>query len=440
MSEKAHSPPGPPVVGNMPKLADDPLRFLVGVQQAYGGRYPLVRVDPAVADGVTVVLDAELVHEILADRDRFKRPNAAPEERRREGLLSSDGALWERQRSVLQPEFVGDRLTTFADVASGVVEDLLLDWPTTGRVDLMDEMSVVTTRVITQSLFSRDTNRERALEIQAALDDVAAEFEPGVADFLLPDSLQPGPSESFEAADDRLDEFAAEFVDWHRAQSAPPQDMITALIEATEDPDTDLAADELVDETVLFLTAGQETTALTLVYAFYWLSNNPDAYERVRSEAEDVLDGDPPGWADLPELTETERAVRETLRLTPAAWNLVRETREPTELRGVDLPAEEALLMSTYAHHRDERVWDDPESFRPGRWADDASRAADSYFPFGSGPRVCIGRQVALTEAQFTLAHVLQQYDVEVLTETLDLQPAVTLRPSHPVRARVTER
>jgi cytochrome P450 len=440
MFDEAHSPPGPPVVGSMPRLADDPLRFLVGVQQAYGDRYSFVRVDPAVADGATVVLDAELVHEILADRERFERPNAAPEERRREGLLSSDGALWEQQRSVLQPEFVGDRLSTFADVASGVVEDLLDDWPAEGRVDLLEEMSVVTTRVITQSLFSRDTSRERAIEVQGALDEIAAEFEPGVADFLLPDALQPGPSESFEEADDALDEFAMEFVEWHRAQSDPPRDMITALLEAEADPEVELADDELVDETVLFMTAGQETTALTLLYAFYWLSKHPEAYERVQCEAEEVLDGDPPGWGDLSALTETERAVRETLRLTPAAWNLTRETREPTELAGVELPEGESLLMSTYAHHRDRRVWDDPEAFRPERWANGASRADDSYFPFGSGPRVCIGRQVALTEAQFTLAHVLQHYDVEVLTETLDLQPAVTLRPSHPVRARVTER
>jgi cytochrome P450 len=112
----------------MPKPAEDPLRFLAGVQQAFGGRSPPVRVVPAVADSVSVVLDPELVRGILADRDRFRRPDAAPAGRR-QGLLSSDGALWERQRSVLRPEFVGERLSTFADAASSVVADLLADWP-----------------------------------------------------------------------------------------------------------------------------------------------------------------------------------------------------------------------------------------------------------------------------------------------------------------------
>jgi cytochrome P450 len=253
--ETAHTPPGLPVVGNIPKLGDDPLRFLVGVQQAYGDRYPLVRLDPPGGPAVNVVLDAELV-----------------------------------------------------------------------------------------------------------------------------------------------------------------------------------------DETILFMTAGQETTALTIAYAFYWLSQHPAARERVREEAETVLGGDQPGWNDLPDLKYTERVVRETLRLTPAAWNITRETRAPTRLAGTDLAAGELLMSSTYAHHRDRRVWKDPTAFKPERWNRSASRSQDAYFPFGGGPRVCIGRQVALTEAQFALATILQAYDVTVLADELLFRPAVTLQPSTPLQARVAAR
>ncbi|SDG30490.1 cytochrome P450 [Halorientalis regularis] len=440
MSNRAHSPPGLPVVGSVTKLARDPLRYLSGVQEAYGGQYPLVRLDPPGGQSVSVVLDASLVHDILADRDRFARPGTGADQQRRQGLLTSAGTLWEQQRSVLDPEFVGPRLSEYAEVAADTVETMLAGWPADGRIDLVSELSTMTMRVITRTLFSQDTTREQSRTVEEALSAVADEFEPDITDFLLPDRLQPGPSAAFEAANETLDTVARGFVDDHLEVEDPPQDMITALMEAKRDPAVDLSENELIDEAVLFMTAGQETTALTVTYAFHWLSTHPEARQRVADEARRTLDGDPPDWETLSELTYTEKVVRETLRLTPAAWNITRVTREPTTLAGVELPADEPLLLSTYAHHRDGRVWDAPETFDPDRWGETASRADDSYFPFGAGPRVCIGRQIALTEAQFALTHVLQQYSVETVPDSLSFQPGVTLRPEGAVRARVHER
>lgn len=440
MDDTVHEPAGPPVIGNVSRFTDDPLRVLTGVQEAYGGQYPFVRLDPPVGQRFTVVLDAELVHEILADRERFGRPAVGPEAQQRQGLVSSDGLLWEQQRSVLQPEFVGSTLSEYADIASQTVEEMLADWPADGRIDLHEELSVLTMRVITQSLFSRDTDREQAIAVNDALETFSEEFQPSFTDVVLPERLQPGPSPEFEAADEVLEGVAEDFVDWHREHPDPPEDMLTALMEATADPSIELSENELIDEAVLFMTGGQETTALTITYAFHWLSKHPELRERVAEEAEEVLDGAAPTWGDLSELTLTERVVRETLRLTPAVWSLSREVRADTTLHGVSLNEGELLFMSPYAHHRDSRVWSDPLQFRPDRWAGEASRSNDSYFPFGSGPRVCIGKQIALTEAQFTLAHVLQEFDVALDRERLDLQPSVTLRPSGPVEATVTTR
>jgi len=440
VSDTAHTPPGPPVVGNALKFADDPLRFLVGVQEAYGNQYQIVQVDPPVGQLLNVVLDAELVHEILADRERFARPDADPEAARREGLLSSDGVLWEQQRSVLQPEFVGANLSEYADVAARTLEDTLAAWPESGRIDLHEELSVVTMRVITQSLFSRDATPARGREVHEAMTQFGEEFEPSVRDFLLPEALQSGASEEFEAASDTIESVASEFVEWHRQHDDPPEDMITALIQAQADPDVQLSENELIDEAVLFMTGGQETTALTITYAFYWLSRHPEMKQRLQQEAESVLGGDAPEWGDLSELSYTERVVRETLRLTPAVWNLTREAREPTDVAGTHLEEGDFLIMPAYAHHRDSSVWSEPTEFRPDRWDGEVSRGTDAYFPFGSGPRVCIGKQIALTEAQFALAHALQHYDVTVDHEHLDLQPSITLRPSGPVYATISER
>jgi len=440
MGDIVHEPAGPPVIGNLSRFADDPLRVLTGLQEAYGEQYPLVRLDPPVGQRFTVVLDPALVHEILADRDRFVRPAVGPEAQQRQGLVSSDGMLWEQQRSVLQPEFVGGKLAEYADIASDAVEEMIAGWPEDGTVDLHEELSVLTMRVITQSLFSHDADRTQASAVHDALSTLSDEFQPTLTDIVLPEQLRGGPSEEFEDADAVLEGVAEEYVAYHREQDDPPEDMITALMEAKADPSIELSDNELIDEAVLFMTGGQETTALTITYAFYWLSKHPEIRERVAAEAQSVLEGDPPGWGDLSELAETERVVRETLRLTPAVWSLSREVRENTTLAGARLDAGELLFMSPYAHHRDSRVWDDPLSFRPDRWDGEISRGIDSYFPFGSGPRVCIGKQIALTEAQFTLAHVFQEFDVVVERDQLDLQPSVTLRPSGPVGATVTAR
>lgn len=437
MGDSAHTPPGLPVVGSGPRLARDPLRFFVGIQNAYGGQYPLARLNTPVGDDITVVLDPELVHEVLADRERFGRPAADPEVQQRNGLLSSEGALWETQRSVLDPQFVGGRLAEYAEIAGQAVTEMLDEWPTRGTLDLYRELSVLTMRVISRSLFSRDPTREQAAAVHEALGTLSTAVEPGLADFVLPERLQPGPDDAVEEADAVLESVATEFVDWHRDHEDPPDDLITGLMIAQQEG-ADLSENELVDETVLFMTGGQETTAQTITYALYWLSRHPEIRERVRAEARRVLDGDVPGWEHLPELTVTEQVVRETLRLTPAAWNISREARAATTLRGTRVKPGELVLMPPYAHHRDRSVWGDANRFRPNRWDGEVSRGLDAYFPFGSGPRVCIGRQIALTEAQFALAHVLSQYDVEVLADELDLQPSVTLRPRGTVHAEVT--
>ncbi len=440
MTERPHSPPGLPLVGSALDLGDDPLRFVTGLQRAYGDRYPLVQVDPVTGPTTNVLVDAGVVHEVLGDRERFRRPNLGPQTGRRQGLLSSDGDLWETQREIIQPEFVGERLASYADTTGDAVEALLTEWPEAGERDLLDEVGALTLQVIARSLFGYDVTRAESRRVRNALDTFGEELAFSPLGVVLPDRLQPGPSTAFEDANDALDAFAHDVIDRHRARDDPPRNMLTALLAAERDPSVELSANELVDETVLFLTAGHETTALTITYAFYWLSQRPDVRRRVRAEADAVLDGSRPGWDDLPALETTERVVRETLRLTPAAWNVIRETRRPVRLGGYRLDEGELLFASPYAHGRDPAAWDDPDQFRPERWRADASRAADSYFPFGSGPRSCVGRQLALIEAQFALAGVLRRYDVEVLVDEFDFRPAVTLQPTGDVPARLAAR
>lgn len=437
-----HTPPGLPVVGNAPRFGDDPLRFLDGIQRAYGEQYPLVSLDNVADQSVTIVTDAELVQDILSDRSRFGKPDFNPRLREMltgRGLLTSEGELWETQRAQLQSMFTGRILKEYAGVVTDTVAELVADWPETGTVDLMEELTALTLRVICRALFSTQVSRGRAERIYEVMDDIGQEFELTALGVLRPPWLPDNPSDAYHEATQTLEAFAMEMIDEHRRMDDPPADLITTLLEAKADPDVELHGRELRDEVMTFIVAGHETTALTLLYAFDWLSQHPDDESAVRAEARMAFDGDVPTWDSLGELEYTERVVRETLRLTPAVWNVFRITNEPVQLDGYDLDADEPLLLPQWSHHRDPAVWDEPTEFRPDRWQT-TSRATESYFPFGYGPRVCVGRQLALTEAQFAIAQVLQQYEVDVDSDAFEFRPAVTLQPDGPVPARVTTR
>lgn len=434
-----HTPPGLPVVGNAPRFGNDPLRFLDGIQRAYGEQYPLVTLDNIAEQSLTIVTDANLVEEILSDRDRFGKPDFNPRLREMltgRGLLTSEGDLWEAQRSELQPLFTGRLLQKYSDIVTDCVTELLADWPEDGEIDLMEELTVLTLRVISQALFNRHVSRDRAERIYEAMDAIGREFELTSLGALRPPWLPDNPSDAYHNATKTIETFALEMIDEHRQTEDPPADLITKLLEAKRDPEIELHDQELRDEVMTFVVAGHETTALTLLYAFDWLSQFPDEKTAVRREATNALDGDVPTWDTLTELKNTERVIRETLRLTPAVWNISRITNEQVRLGGYDIEADEPLFLPQWAHHRDPAVWETPSEFRPERWTD-KSRRTPSYFPFGYGPRVCIGRQLALSEARFVLAQVLQQYEIDVDSDAFEFRPGVTLQPDGPVPARV---
>jgi cytochrome P450 len=216
------------------------------------------------------------------------------------------------------------------------------------------------------------------------------------------------------------------------------------LLHAQDEDDGRRMTDrQLRDETMTLFLAGHETTANTLVWAWMLLSQNPEAEARLHAELDAVLGGRAPTFADLPRLIYADRVITETLRVYPTVWLLGREAIEPTEIGGYRVRRGQTLWMSQWVLHRDPRFFDDPESFRPDRWADGLAKRIPryAYFPFGGGPRICIGHSFAQMEAVLLLATIARRFQVRLKPDTVVRPyPTMTLRPDGGLQVLLSRR
>jgi cytochrome P450 len=215
-------------------------------------------------------------------------------------------------------------------------------------------------------------------------------------------------------------------------------DLLAMLMEARDAETGEGMSDrQLRDEIMTFVLAGHETTAVTLAWACLLLAQHADVADALRREVSSVLNGRVPALTDLPGLALTRRVIDETLRLYPPVAGISRETYAPDEIAGYSVPAKSGVMMSAYVTHRHPAFWREPERFDPDRFTPEnsATRPRFAYFPFGGGPRLCIGNEFALMEGQILLAMIAQRYRVEVASDhTVQHEIRITLRPQQPMR------
>ncbi len=217
-------------------------------------------------------------------------------------------------------------------------------------------------------------------------------------------------------------------------------DLLSLLVDARDEDGAGMSDTQIRDEAMTLFLAGHETTALVLTFALYLLSQHPDRQARLGEEVARVLGGRRPTYEDLPALAETELVVLETMRLYPPAWVMARQALTAVEVGGFRFPRGAEFVMSPWVVHRDPKLFPDPDTFNPDRWRDDLAKRLPrfAYFPFGGGPRVCIGNRFAMMEAKLVLAALLQRFRFEPAAETrLELRPSVTLRPRDGLRLRL---
>jgi cytochrome P450 len=388
-----------------------------------------------------------LIEEILVKQASSFRKDRVSRQLSRaigEGLVVSEGDLWRRQRRLMQPAFHQAELRSYGGVMVDLACEAAASWRSGEARNVHEDMMALTLGIVAKLLFGVDVTAE-ARDVGRTISTIMEDFTGALG--LVP--LTPlGRLPTLRGLRIRrnvrhLDRIVYRIIAQRRAAANVGHDLLSLLLEARDEDGGRMSDQQLRDETLTLFVAGHETTALALTYALTLLALHPEPQARLADELAEVLGGRRPELGDLERLKFTEAVVLETMRLYPPVWGIGREALADVEIGGFRVPKGGSVFMSQWVVHRDPALFPDPERFDPTRWTTGEAQRLPrfSYFPFGGGPRVCIGNRFAMMEATLVLAVLAQRFQLATTPETkLELLPTVTLRPRGPVRLIPTAR
>jgi cytochrome P450 len=429
-------PPGPrglPFLGSLRGMRREPLTFLTRVAADYGDRAHF-RLGGLHAFLLSDPHDIEDV--LVTHHQRFTKGPALQRARRLlgNGLLTSEGQSHRRQRRLAQPAFHRQRVAAYGGAMVELAVGCRERWRSGGTIDIAREMNRLTLAVVGRTLFGADVESQAA-EIRQALTAAIELFDLTVSPVAaLLEHLPTPRMRRFVRALAKLDRVVYGFIEARRSEARDSGDLLSMLLFAEDDEGdgsgmTDL---QLRDETMTIFLAGHETTANALAWTWFLLIQHPEAEARLHAELDTVLHGRLPTFGDVVNLAFTRRVLAESMRLYPPVWTIGRRAIAEHPVGGYVVPVGSLVLVSQWVVHHDARWFRDPDRFDPDRWLPDrqAARPKFSYFPFGGGPRVCIGEAFAWMEGILLLATIAQRWRFSLASDALvALQPVITLRP-----------
>ena len=438
-------PPGPRnrgIIGNFPLGSRDPL----GVYTQWARQYGDIFYYRAFSRHIYFLNNPEFAKYILVTNYQdFIKGEAIRFNRRifGNGLLTNEGSSWLRHRRLIQPAFHRDRIESYADTMVAYTERMMATWHDGETRDIHLDMMRLGLEIVAKALFNVEIAAERD-RVSVALNTVQ-ELNSG-GRMLLPPILRRLPTVGnlrYERAARQLDEVVYSLIRQRRTNGEIADDLLYMLLQAHDEDGSIMPDEQLRDEVMTLLLAGHETTAVSLSWTWYLLAQYPEVEKKLWSELRRVLNGRSPRIQDLSELPYTERVMKEAMRLYPPSWAIVRNSLKDCEIGGYQVPAGATIMMSQWVMHRDPRYYDEPERFNPDRWLDERAKGASKlvYFPFGGGPRTCIGASFATMEAVFALATIAQRYQIRIAPACLvEPLPTITLRPKHGIKVVLTRR
>lgn len=438
-------PPGPtgvPLLGSPLTFLRDPFQAFEDWIAEYGD---LVAVT-IFGNNFYVVAHPDYVEEVLVKRrGSFEKGRFQNDQLGAiigDGLLLSEGAYWREQRQRFQPSFSPASITEYMAIMRREAVDTVAEWDDGQTVVLDEAFQRLSLQIMARSLFGVDLDDVGGTFATTAR-TISERFDLGAVSTYLPPWIPTRRNRAYEQALDELETAIYGLIEDRRTADDPGDDLLGTLLRAEADDGTSLSDETIRDEIATVLLGGHDTTALAMTYTVYLLATHPRAASRVRTELDDVLGDEPPSIADYAELAALDNAVREAMRIFPPAYTLFREAVEPVEVGEYTIPEGTTLALPQWVVHRDSRWFDDPDTFRPQRWANDngADRPTYAYFPFAGGPRRCVGMEFGLREVTVVLATILQAYEFTVaMDEPLSFSPALTLQPKHGVTVHVEKR
>ena len=437
-------PPGPKPrfpIGNMPLASPDPLAVFRKWASEYGDifyyRAAWLHVyflnHPDLIEGVLVRNYQNFLKDRVIRNSRWFFGD---------GLLTNEGESWLRQRRLSQPAFHRERIASYAKIMTDHAERMLAAWSDGDTRDIHQEMMQLTLRIVVRALFNVEA--EEIGKISSAM-NILMRNSTGIR-MLIPPLFRHLPTPAmieFRRAIRQLDDTVYRIIAAHRANQDDSGDLLSMLMQARDEDGGCMSDKQLRDEVLTFLLAGHETTALALSWTWHLLGQNPGAEARLREELDRVLAGRAPGFGDLRDLAYVERVIKESMRLYPPAWGVARTVVKDFEIGGYRIPAGSNVVMSQWVMHRDPRYFPEPEKFDPDRWLSERSQKLPrfAYFPFGGGPRQCIGNSFAMMEATLLLAAIAQRFQFRAVSgDPIIPVPSFTLRPKHGIRMTLRAR
>jgi cytochrome P450 len=438
-------PPGPKphfLIGNMPLASPDPLAVMTRWAREYGDIfyyragwihvYFLNRAD--LIECVLVRNHSNLLKDRVVRNSRWFFGD---------GLLTSEGEAWKRQRRLAQPAFHHERVTSYAGIMTDYTEQMLSGWHDGAIIDVHQEMMNLALRIVVRTLFGVEA--EETDKISGALNTMMRHTA-GVRLLLPPVARRlplPGMVDVRRAVK-QLNDTVSGIINIRRAHCEQhSEDLLSMLIAARDEDGSAMSASEVRDQVLTFLLAGHETTALALSWTWYLLSQNPEVENKLHQELDSVLGRRPPNASDVMSLIYTDRVIKESMRLFPPAWSLAREVAKEFEVEGYCIPTGANVVMSQWILQRDPRFFRDPVKFDPDRWATEACQKLPrfAYFPFGGGARQCIGAGFAMMEAVLLLATIATQFKLRLVKDHPVVPvPSFTLRPKYGIRMSLHRR
>jgi cytochrome P450 len=434
-------PPGPSEVvkrWSFGPLNNNPLEYFTGIAREYGDIAGL-----RILNFKTIFINhPDLIEEVLVANARMYTKGRVLRANRHvfgEGLLTSEGDFWLRQRRLSQPAFHRARIASYAATMVEYAQRIMDSWRSGEERDVHREMLRLTLQIVGKTLFDADVECD-AQEVGKSLElllEIGANFRRTI---FVPHWLPTPANLRVKREVAQIEKIIYRIISERRASGRDAGDLLSMLLAAQDEDGSRMTDKQLRDETITLFLAGHETTASTLSWTWWLLAQNPAVEAKLHQELDAVLGDRTPTLDDLPKLVYAGHVITESLRLYPAAWGLARLAVEDHEVAGYPVTKGMGVTMAQWVVHRDPRWYDAPEKFRPERWENDLLKRLPrfAYFPFGGGPRQCIGNTFALMEATLILATIARKFRLRLVPDHPVVPLAsITLRPRHGVRVRV---